>query len=310
MLIINELIPLRFSSIRHQKLDDNMNSILGSDTLFSALCNVSLIAGKRNIIEALCKGEIIISSLFPAFKSKLFLPKPILFYETNLAQRKIFKKIRFFEVEDFAEINNHLEINHLKGLKVKNTFYPKNSQISISKYDSPQVVIDILQNGSMPFWEDYIVLENDKSVYFLAEVKENLIKDWQVVVRLLAHEGIGGNRTIGHGIFKEAKFYSAEIKENRKDFFVNLSLTVPKNGERDLLITYSLAKRGGGFVYQLGGREIPKPFIFTVAEGSVFKKRIQGKIIPLNLSLKEPVYYNGFCFNIPLGSKLCRKEEL
>jgi len=58
MLIINELIPLRFSSIRHQKLDDNMNSILGSDTLFSALCNVSLIAGKRNIIEALCKAVL------------------------------------------------------------------------------------------------------------------------------------------------------------------------------------------------------------------------------------------------------------
>ena len=194
-------------------------------------------------------------------------------------------------------------------------FFPTNSQITIHKYDTAQVAIDILQNGSLPFWEDYLIFsEKEKeAVYFLAEVPEKLLSDWQIVVRLLAHEGIGGNRTTGHGIFKEAHFYTAGIKNGHSELFINLSLVIPQREERQFLKSYTLAKRGGGFVYQMGGREIIKPFIFTLAEGSVFSPKIKGQIIDLKPFLKElpnPVFFNGLCLSVPLGGLLWRGDEL
>ena len=130
MLIINKLLPSHITSVKCHKLDTGINSLIGSDTLFSALCNVALIAGKKTIIEALCKGEIIISSIFPAFKDKFFLPKPILFYETNLATRKKFKNINYLESQDFATLKNYFNQD---SLKVEKDFFPTNSRITIHK---------------------------------------------------------------------------------------------------------------------------------------------------------------------------------
>ncbi len=316
MKLLVEFLPWEISFLKRGKRDRDISSLLGSDTLFGALVNVAALCGLDNLKDSLLKGEIIFSSLFPVIKGNgeniYFLPLPNLSYKIDLTKRKRYKTIKYLSWKVWEEIDKYLNKDDLsvserfwKAYEDIDGTYSRKLTQSLRSIDRIRVGIDVLQSGSVPYFENYIYIKDDVFVYFFADCHKELLNDFKIALAVLAYEGLGGKRTIGSGLFKKSITRELEIEEKSDSYYVNLSLVVPTEGERKDSISYRLAKRGGGFIYRLCGTGKRKPFINTFAEGSIFKKPIRGQIIPFG-----DFYFYGRSFNLSIGTKLKCKKEL
>jgi CRISPR-associated protein Csm4 len=135
-------------------------------------------------------------------------------------------------------------------------------------------------------------------------------------LRILADEGIGGERSAGKGQLEEIieTEIPLELKSDSNEYLL-LSLCNPNSkNEFDSFEKYEITVRGGGSVSfddEIESDEVKdiklyrKKQVRMIAEGAVVKGKVVGRLVdisPENKTAFDHKYYrNGKCFLLPIG---------
>jgi len=315
---------LKFHSSFHldsgTAVDGPSELFIRSDTLFSAVCSAAEKFYGQEIVEAFLQPEsVVLSSAFPFSDDELFFPKPLNFYPKILDYEMIkdFKKIMFISQEHLEKI--------LLGKEVDSAFFNKNyiingcwknkrsieDEIIFKTIENPHIVIDRVTNSTQIFYKTEVYFGKKAGLFFLANIKDSLIEKFESVLRFLADEGIGADRTTGKGLFEveEIKNFSFTSLPTSKLFYL-LSLYSPSESEFNSILSkdsyYEFEARKGW----VSNNTLRRKTLRMFSEGSIIRFNSSNKpkgTIQIVLSkndypndLQSDIYRNGQAFFIPL----------
>lgn len=344
-----KIYKLKFQSPVHFGSDilgtslEEADLICHSDTLFSALCLEYIkLNGSDNLdnnfIDLFRKGDLLISSLFPYKKDKLYVPKPFLVrnknnndakennLEDNKYDRKAMKKISYLKIDDMScyleSLNkgNNSFLEKIDKEKGYNDFaeYSLIQKVSLrsnrDNKDNDDDNNDLYSVGGYSFY-------NDCGLYFiLAYMNDENLKLFETILKSLQYSGIGGKRTSGYGLFNYEVIKDDSIikifkfeDENKDNYKMLLSLYYPIIDELNNIELresyYSLIKRSG-FIYSLTYSDnlLKRKSLCMFKEGSCFmlKKEsentsFKGDIINVSNNGSHEVYRYGKVLYIGLN---------
>ncbi|HEU0078286.1 MAG TPA: hypothetical protein VFQ76_11585, partial [Longimicrobiaceae bacterium] len=133
---------------------------------------------------------------------------------------------------------------------------------------------------------------------------------WQrflACVRLLADEGIGGERTAGYGWFEAVQPVSAPVPaaSGPAPLVLSLSPVIPADeNEFASALRYDLFVRGGGSLGKRGDPEMHRQRVRMLREGALFRGPVRGRLVdvsPEENPLPHPLLRSGINFPLPLG---------
>jgi CRISPR-associated protein Csm4 len=328
---------------------DDVDLIIHSDTLFSAIINMHshVFDNTNELIELFEGDQIKISSAFPLLsdtglnKKIMFLPKPELdySYSENIKAEKKIKFISFKVWEDIiTEKNNafsfsdkakytllnenfvcqkdELDMKDIveesdsfisKEITAKTKVHSSTQEDSFYHETNIQLLPIKLKNGSALYPHFYLFLESN--------CKEKYLEEVYTCLRLLADQGIGGERSSGKGHFEKVIIDNdvefPEVSNPQKYF--TISLTNPKNQEEfNKILRYDLIVRGGGAItldddnesYEFDTKPYRKKQVKMISEGALISDVIQGRLVDISPDINaygHKFYRNGKCFLLPIG---------
>jgi CRISPR-associated protein Csm4 len=296
---------------------EGTESIIRSDTLFSAFVNGYRLLYEGDKFDALTRqletgnSPLRFSSAFPFAGGDYYLPIP----RNQIPKDKQAKKVQFVALETWQRLINGENVEDLlasgagKALPslVETEDSPKEA-MPWTVLDTPRVGLDRQSNhpGERFFHCGETHFANKAGLYFLASYSDDKIRDKaRAVWRLMADEGLGGDRTVGKGLFAYPQIEQVSLDiPDQATGWISLSLYYP-NGDEIAGLTdgyYDLIQRCG-YIYSMGGRTLRRRPVSMFAEGSVFpstSKRL-GKLVnttPARFTL-HPVYRSGLAFGVP-----------
>ncbi|MCS7012023.1 MAG: type III-A CRISPR-associated RAMP protein Csm4 [Chloroherpetonaceae bacterium] len=138
------------------------------------------------------------------------------------------------------------------------------------------------------------------------EMGENDEKELLTAFRILADEGIGGERSSGCGQFEYVEETLLEdfpkAKSSSPEYYLGLSLISP-NGKEEFAsaMQYEILLRGGGTIGKFGDSEQHRKRVRLIAEGAVFKGDVKGRLVDVSPDSGNPkIYRNGKAFTVPI----------
>ncbi len=293
---------------------ESTDIVIHSDTLFSAFCNCYLLlygeSELNNLLDRFLKGEppFIISSAFPWWEDKFYFPVPL----NQIPKEKKFKKIKFVEKDAWEKLLSGEKLENLNNFKSipDITTDDENKKTPYRIITTPRVALSRLNNhpGENFFHFGEVFYKENSGLFFLVDFKDENIKEkFEATLRVMSHEGIGGDRTIGKGFFEikgtgEMKF---NIEINSNSFgYVTLSLYYPKEeeikGVKDGY--YDIVERKG-YIFSPYCKSLRRKSVRMFAEGSVFftNPEMIGTLANVTPEIfdKHTVYRYGFCFALP-----------
>ncbi|WP_026487326.1 type III-A CRISPR-associated RAMP protein Csm4 [Caldanaerobius polysaccharolyticus] len=278
-------VKLKFKGPVHfgykEKMDNVTEYIVHSDTLFSGILNCySLLYGKKRtdeIVErVLCEDlPFKLSSAFLYIDEEYLIPKPInLDLSAVVGDFKKAKKIRYVPL-DYSYKQAKSEV-YIKGP----IMITKNYDRIFSIDERPRVTLDRIEHSSEIYYLSSCTFGENVGLWFYLDVYDTGIeKEIQAAIRLLGDEGLGGERTYGFGLFCVDFCEEKDNFDLESDQYLLLSLFLPSEDDdlKDGLISYELTERGG-YVYSPFSSNLKKKKVRMFLEGSVFKKKYNGKI--------------------------------
>lgn len=290
---------------------EGSSEFIHSDTLFSAFCHsYQLLYGKKELEDLLNLFEtknppFLFSSIFPCWQNLYYFPVP----KNQIPATKEAKKIQFIEKSGFEQLISGMRLENVIS---ESKFIPANSEpkypwtlenvprVSISRYSNHPIE----EGGYFHF--GLIFYRDDVQLFFLIKYNNSdLRKKVEATIRLLADEGIGGDRSTGKGLMFPPVFDEIEIKcPEQSDGLFTLSLYYPEDEELPGIAGgfYELLERKG-YIYSPYGTSLRRKSIRMFAEGSVFpaKPPKTGKLVNVkpDIFLHHNVYRYGFIFSIP-----------
>lgn len=310
---------------------DDVSEIIHSDTLFSAIANIyELVFNEAaKFIDFVNKGKIIISSAFPVLENKedktkiYFFPKPVLFYND---ETKVTKKIPFLSKSVLEDVVQNFNVNDMscninfsnycliggKYCITKDEIKINNStEKFIRETITPKTAVHNDENSMEDrfYHETNIQLNSighyNPHYFFLVnyELSKDELNDFITCLRVLADEGIGGERSSGKGLFDDVEVLDEfKLPGLTKDFSILISLFNPKsNSEFQDLLYYDILKRGGGSLGTEGDEKSHRKQVLMIKEGAVTKGKPEGRIVnvsPEENNLNHNLYRNGKSFLI------------
>jgi CRISPR-associated protein Csm4 len=271
---------LRFQSGLHLGERENWREGTGvfvrSDTLFSALCHgYRLLYGQAallQLLERIREGDppLLVSSTFPYWGATFYLPVP----RCQIPRDKEQKKIAFVGLDEWSKLTNG---GSLADLGEEAKVLPRQEEPAV-----PWVVRDIPRVGlnrhtAHPdeafFYFGEAWYREDAGLYFFYDALDTQEETrFKAVWRLLAQEGLGGDRTIGKGHFHPPEFRQISLEgPDQASHLVCLSLYYPGPEELAGLAEgyYELVARRG-YIFSPAGQSLRRRPIRCFAEGSVF----------------------------------------
>lgn len=319
-----------------------------SDTLFSALCHCYLLlfGQASQFIEAFKpdfpdrEPPFLISSAFPFKGQDLFFPLPanqLLSVNSSLCEAKKLKKIKYvnqkllfrllkgeklIDLLEEIEISAELKTQPPAGNQKKASSNPESDiqekldgQDEIWKSeDIPRIALNPLNNhpGENYFHFGQVTYSKNSGLFLLVQINdlswENTLKS---LFRLLADEGVGGDRTCGKGLFHQPEFLDFDLPEipGPKALYA-ISVYIPKPEELSGLEEsfYELEERKG-YVFSPLNRSLRRRSVRAIVEGSVLLNNIKrtgtmADVTPQTNYLSHRVYRYGYLFSFP-----CNLEE-
>jgi CRISPR-associated protein Csm4 len=276
---------LKFHSSFHldsgTAVDGPSEIFIKSDTLFSAICSAAdKFYGSVVVEEFLKPDSLILSSAFPFLNDEYFFPRPLNYYPNidNNETIKDFKKIKFVSKEYLEEIINHKEINHtfINKNYILNgcwrTQKSKEDDLIFETNENPHVIVDRISNSTQIFYKTEVYFGKDAGLFFLANVKNELINKFESVLRFIGDEGIGADRTIGKGLFEVEEIKDFSLKSTAApDSYYSLSLYSPSEKEFNAILPkesfYEFDIRKGW----LSNNTLRRKSLRMFAEGSIIK---------------------------------------
>lgn len=322
LIKLTNLTPLHIGTGKENY--DFSASDLQSDTLSAALAALRAQNGKAEDLEQFL-NSFTLSSAFPFWKERYFLPKPQGKMDVSVAgkeeheYRKKLKKVKFVESSLWQELaagksvtvnDNQLQKEFLLKECVEfKTIYKSqvNQRVSVPRADG---------QDAEPFFFDWRYFDAEAGLFCLTDATGDLLKEIEQLFELLGENGIGTDRNVGGGKFKvEIKndFQLSSTADANAEML--LSLYIPTRQELENLnlnkSKYELLLRGG---YIAGSQEndfrhLRKKSIYMFGTGSVFAtmQPLQGLIVDLKPEWNDvrmhPVYRSGKPFYIPIKMK-------
>ena len=302
-----------------------------SDTLWSALVNIWALAYPESVKEFIAAseaGEVRFSSVFPCLETTkdqfiYLLPRPrsMLDYQ----EVKAWKKIQWVSAETLKQGGEGLEIaEQVLGNSV--LLRPEELPVGLSerarrgaqffaRRDLPKVKVHSPESTGSFYYQSQLHLRAQQignaiwqpHFYFLYEISEEVPDRFSLqmraVIRMLAEEGLGGERKNGLGNFRGAAFRDEKWWPEKGNAQLSLSVVAPQDaGEWDQFLAYTSIVRGGGRLFEDDPAERQRRRVRMLGEGSVFQGEVEGKIhdiSPLNNPMDFPILRYGKCFSIP-----------
>ena len=252
---------------------ESYDELIHSDTIFGAVANAIayLNLDINEFIEKTRSGEIRLSSAFPYKENELFFPPPVVKPEFEENEKDFLKKYRksFLRKDAFESVLEGKQINDDSSMAKIDHF--------AHYVDIASVTLDRITKNSGLYVYTVMALKKNCGLYVLVDSNDCDFKKFvKPAFKLLADEGIGGNRTTGFGHF-DFEVEEVSIKSVESEYFVTLSLAV---ADKHNLISYDLIKRGG-YVFSRTGKDVLKPLFFMLREGSVVRNDT-GKLLDLD----------------------------
>lgn len=320
---------------------DDSSDLLHSDTLFSALANIYEYAfgGAKQFIELVGSGKLSFSSgLYVLLKEGsdepplLFVPKPVVTWSAT-DDRKRYKNLKYFSLRVLAEFSKHFyaealtcDLDLAALPSIGNEFVCLHGELEGAPDDfasrsfrrftaSPKVKVhttpddlDRLYYETTVQFRSFSVAgaryEGAYCVLFDAEhLSSEERREFLAAVRILADEGVGGQRSSGKGQFREVREVQIDVP-GTADAAAHLGLSVLSPVDADefrALERYELFVRGGGSLGWRGEGERHRKQARFVREGAIMSRKISGGIVDLSPD-KEPdsIKRNGRNFSIPI----------
>ncbi|MEO0102880.1 MAG: type III-A CRISPR-associated RAMP protein Csm4 [candidate division WOR-3 bacterium] len=280
-------------------------TFIHSDTLFSAFCSAFHLLYGKDELEKLLKNfedkkpDFLISSAFPYWGNRLFFP--ILLHQTFV--KKGVKKVQFIEKDGFEELLIGEREGDWQTIPTdKEPYYPWELE------NIPRVALGRLDNhpGENFFHFGQTTYRDDAGLFFIIRYQnENFQTKFEAAMRLLADEGIGGDRSSGKGLMEKPIFQEIELNVPEEgDGIITLSLYYPNEDEVSNLANgfYNLIERKG-YIYSPYGSSLRRRSVRMFSEGSVFPKEPEkiGKLVSVtpNIFPHHQVYRYGYLFALP-----------
>lgn len=313
---------------------EETETIVHSDTLFSALCNVWVRCFGRDDLEnrflPLIQSRFRISSAFPYAYDVLFFPKPLSPLPVQNADFKKIKRCRFVSEQLFVDlIHGHnitpcfqdrvfwcseSEKNSLGTAVAEATnkqFEPDQFHIW-QETEVPRVSLDRVTQASNIFYFSKVTFTRGCGLFFLAKLNPSLQSDFEMALRVLGDIGIGGDRTAGYGQFEPCfSEFNLNVPDDASQV-VSLSLLAPKNKDElsaflDDKSAYQLIRRDG-WIDSPEGRNYRRRACQMFVEGSVINRPdngLMGRLVNVtptgpDVQLTHPVYRYGIGFPVPI----------
>lgn len=270
---------------------EETDPMIHSDTLYAAI-----FYSLNKLFQQEKPVDLLISSAFPFVDNKLYLPRPCIelpgLEKESIRKRrgKAVKAARFISPRHFPQWINGEEVNY-EEVREDQELLSANIKYSVR----PRARLDRMTNDSVFYFVGQVNFKHHKAgLYFLASGSLKELEWLRASVRLLSDEGIGGERSSGYGRFIPEFIEKPNIPAadgGRR--YVSLSLYCPAAPEEieGALLSYQLIKRGG---WTLAGKSYPQKRLIMLAEGSLFARRVEGKIHDISHpEANHKVYRNG-----------------
>ena len=307
---------LKFLSSFHldsgNAVDGPSETYIRSDTLFSAIISSARkFYGNDVAVEFLKPCSLIISSAFPFYKDELFFPKPLNFkppknlpYDLN----KKFKKVKFISKDILVTLlsgNTPPDILFNKDYLLDGCWRTvendKNNPDMIFKtQEIPHVIMDRITNQTQIFYKTEVYFNTNAGLFFIAEIKNELLNKFETILRFLGDEGIGADRTIGKGLFQVEEIQNLNLNlSGETNLYYLISLYSPSREEFEninpLDSYYDFVIRGGWISNNTLTRKNLRMFV----EGSILKVKNSKKPIGvIHKVLSKDDYPNDLQYDI------------
>jgi CRISPR-associated protein Csm4 len=290
---------------------EGSKTYIPSDTLFSALCHCyMLLYGEADsLLKGFLEGNppFLISSAFPYWKDKYFFPVP----KNQFPKEKKAKKIQFVDLIGMQEL--------LSGERLEDIIDRINTIPSYTQKEEPWKLEDVPRIG-LSRWTNHpgdrffhfgqVIYHEGTGLFLLMDFRDNHIKKRILAsLNLLAHEGIGGDRTCGKGLFEKPEILEFEMNIiSGADGLYSTSIYCPLLEELTDIDKgfYELEDRKG-YIYSPSGQSLRRRSIRAFSEGSVFSNDINrlGRLVDVTPDIFKAhrVYRYGFIFPLP-----CKRE--
>ena len=335
------LIPENGSQFHlgERSLDDT-SDILHADTLFSALANVyeMALSGASTIIRLMKTGKLCFSSGLYAVQYKnqsvFFIPKPPVDY-SGTKELKTLKRVKyisvgvwkmFLESLDTSSCVSMLDLMALPSIGGEFVYSENELPGILNRLDqkvfrnvrtSPKVKVHTTDREDCLYHETTVqfnAIELDQesmngAYYFFLQHDLTAVEftEFMAAVRIMADEGVGGQRTSGHGQFASVQVVEIELPPcSAPSLYLGLSLISPENdsefhhGLRD----YELIVRGGGSLGKTGIAEEHRRQARFVCEGALLRQQMSGRFIDISPEQDGTILRNGFNFSLPIGTPI------
>lgn len=321
--------------------------VIHADTLFSALCNVWVRCHGRSDLEDLLSAfregapPFLLSSAFPCAWGIPFFPKPAGRFrlpegedvkklkDMDFVSRGILEKIlNDEELTDSAWLQGNLWLTKEEAkIIVEAAERSANQRLEPDALrfwavqEVPRVRLDRTTHASEIFYFSRVVFSEGCGFLFLIRYLDEAWRDkLATVVRVLGDTGIGGDRTVGYGLFEPVLEQVSLRMPEEAPHFATLSLLSPcrediQKGLLDGDVAYNLVVRDG-WIFSPDARAYRRRSVRMFGEGSIFAGGAEtsyGRLVDVSptepeVRLSHPIYRYGYAFPVPIVM-VGREEE-
>lgn len=283
----------------------------------SAILATLAVIDPQNVTDEVQNPSFRLSSAFPYFKDIYFLPRAatsqaVRLPEDRLKQAKKLKKVQWLDCQlwraSLTDANWVEQINLDVGicqsvLASRNTIMPERLWV---EEERPRLAMDRQSNQALEgqiFNFSRIWFHPEGGLYFLVVFDDEASrKKFETSLSVLGDSGIGADRSNGNGCFSwvSGKMPDLKLAGDEKAIALSLVNPAPSDCQTGWLdsAAYKLISRGGW----VGGSGIRKQRLRMFAEGSVFARPLQGRMVNVSVDrLPQKVYRDGRGFFVKAG---------
>jgi CRISPR-associated protein Csm4 len=337
--------------------------ILHSDTIFSAICLTLLQLGfdLEKFLETFPRWEkgaffsnsqpLRLTSAFPFINSVYFFPKPQIHMQgigedDRPYLGKTLKRIEFVSKGILEKIISGKDVGEdilksgEKGKSLRSELLLQGGKMLISKEEvanlnifqqgiwnetvAPRVTIDRLTSRSEIYGVGQVRFRKGSGLFFIIEYLDpSWRKPVEKALHILEDEGIGGERSSGHGQFTliiDDQIQLPQASAEKDRYRMLLSLYWPTPDEVDQKITenarYKLVSRRG-WIGSLEGSNLRSQSVKMFAEGSVFNGIPRGSLVDVTPGAVDlakgklhNIWRNGLAYSLPVINEEAGNAEV
>jgi len=295
---------------------EESNSFIHSDTLSAAILATWALISPDQVAQQAQMPSFKLSSAFPFYQDCYFLPRVLSSQAVRLPIEKLkeakkLKKVQWLDNRLWqASLNdpNWAQQIDLKNGVCQGVLASRSSKLPERLWleeERPRLAIDRYANQASEgqiFNFSRIWFHNEGGLYFLAVFDDpESQRQFETVLNVLADSGIGADRSNGNGCFTWQPGEMPGLQLAEHEPAVALSLVNPDPGDCHIGwlegSAYKLISRGGW----IGGTGKRKQRLRMFAEGSVFAKPLQGRMVDVSGGLPQAVYRDGRGFFVKTG---------